>query len=270
MLIAVAELLIDTMQRAATGVADHTPSFSPDSIPNILGKIDLSQSVDKDPYNDRLRAAQVALNRLTFKADKKNLSTILVFEGVDAAGKGGSIRRLCSAVSAEHYEIVPRIAKPTPDELHRHYLWRFWNRIPAPGDMKIFDRSWYGRVLVERVEGFCRTSDWQRAYEEINEFEAQLIEHGIIVLKFWLHIDQDVQLERFQAREQTPFKRYKMTDEDYRNREKWPRYEDAINEMLHRTSPDHAPWHLVAANDKYHARLTVLETVQKALEKALD
>jgi len=168
----------------------------------------------------------------------------------------------------QDYRVMP-VAAPTPEELAHHYLWRFWRRLPKAGRMLICDRSWYGRVLVERVEGFAQDHDWGRAYEEINDFEEQLVENGRIVLKFWLQIDPDTQLERFAAREQTPFKKYKLTPEDHRNREKWPHYEAAVEEMVARTSTDVARWHLIPSNDKRHARVRVLETVCDALESAL-
>jgi len=263
-----AESILTAMQAACAKQPQATASYRQAAIPDRLATIDLQQAIAEDAYGHQLREVQVALNRLTFAAHERNIASVFVFEGVDAAGKGGAIKRLCSAVSAELYEIVP-IGAPTPDELNHHYLWRFWHQIPQPGAMKIFDRSWYGRVLVERVEGFCSTADWQRAYEEINEFEQQLVDHGIVVEKFWLHIDQDEQLERFRAREATPHKRHKITDEDYRNRNKWPRYRDAANEMLLRTDRSQAPWHLIPANDKKLARVLVLQRIRDALDRAL-
>ena len=188
----------------------------------------------------------------------------MVFEGWDAAGKGGVIRRITQAVSARDCKVIP-VAAPTDEELAHHYLWRFWRHLPRDGQMRIFDRSWYGRVLVERVERLARPDEWQRAYEEINDFEAQILEHGHLVLKFWLHIDPQEQLRRFRARETTPYKKYKITDEDYRNREKWPLYEAAVNEMVERTSKPGARWQLVAAQDKRCARLEVLTALCDAL-----
>lgn len=266
--IQVAEAILAGMQQALAKEQPATFPLEDKSSIDRLRSIDLGTKISSKDYRNRLRKAQLDINTLTFRAEQEGLSSILVFEGVDAAGKGGAIRRLTRAISAEHYEIVP-IAAPTPDELNHHYLWRFWNRLPARGDMIIFDRSWYGRVLVERVEGFCSTYDWQRAYDEIKEFEEQLVDNGILLLKFWLHIDQDEQLERFQKRLETPEKRYKITDEDYRNREKWPAYEQAINDMLAHTDTAVAPWHLVPANSKHWARVQILETVRDALRKAL-
>jgi AMP-polyphosphate phosphotransferase len=236
--------------------------------PELLPTIDVGKDLDRKSYQRRLREAQHDLNKLTDQADKEGLSTLLVFEGVDAAGKGGAIRRLTRAISAEHYEVVP-IAAPTPDELNHHYLWRFWAKLPGPGKIKIFDRSWYGRVMVERIEGFCTRRDWQRAYAEINEFEADLIESGVLVMKFWLHIDQDEQARRFAARDSDPLKAFKITEEDLRNRAKWDAYRAAIEEMLARTGTGRAPWHLVPANSKQWARVQVAETVRDALAKAL-
>jgi polyphosphate kinase 2 (PPK2 family) len=196
------------------------------------------------------------------------VSSVLVFEGWDAAGKGGVIRRITQAMAVRDYRIVP-IAAPTEEERVRHYLWRFWRQLPPAGQMLIYDRSWYGRVLVERVEGFAAEPVWRRAFEEINDFEAQLAEHGLVVQKFWLHIDPDEQLRRFKAREQTAYKKYKITEEDYRNRAKWDVYVSAVNEMVARTSTTHAPWHLVAANDKPSARIQVLKAVCSALKARL-
>ncbi len=171
-------------------------------------------------------------------------------------------------MDVQDYRVMP-VAAPTPEELAHHYLWRFWRRLPQAGRMFICDRSWYGRVLVERVEGFAQEHEWGRAYEEINNFEEQLVENGMVMLKFWLQIDPDTQLERFAAREQTPFKKYKLTEEDHRNREKWPLYEAAVEDMVARTSTDVARWHLIPSNDKRYARVRVLETVCDALEAAL-
>jgi polyphosphate kinase 2 (PPK2 family) len=196
------------------------------------------------------------------------MTVIAVFEGNDAAGKGGSIRRITSAVDARQYEVVP-IAAPTEEERAQPYLWRFWRYIPRRGRVTIFDRSWYGRVLVERVEGFCSQADWMRAYQEINDFEAQLVRHNIVVVKFWLTISKDEQLRRFEDRKKTGFKRFKITDEDWRNREKWDAYEQAICDMVDRTSTEIAPWTLVEANDKNFARIKVLKTLCQRIEAAM-
>ncbi len=193
---------------------------------------------------------------------------VLVFEGADAAGKGGTIRRITSALDARQYSIVP-IAAPTDEERVHPYLWRFWRHIPPLGRITIFDRSWYGRVLVERVEHFCAVSDWMRAYDEINQFEEQLAKAGVIVVKFWLQISRAEQLRRFREREQTAFKRFKITPDDWRNRRKWGDYERAVCDMVDRTSTEIAPWTLVEAEDKRYARVKVLKTVVNRIEQAL-
>jgi polyphosphate kinase 2 (PPK2 family) len=192
-----------------------------------------------------------------------------VFEGVDAAGKGGSIRRITQALDARMYHIHP-IAAPTEEERAQPYLWRFWRHLPRRGKVAIFDRSWYGRVLVERVEGYCAEADWQRAYSEINDFEDQIVRNRSILLKFWLSISQEEQLRRFEERQTTPFKRFKITEEDWRNREKWPAYEAAICDMLERTSTEEVPWTLVPAEDKYFSRVLIVRTLVERLRAALD
>jgi AMP-polyphosphate phosphotransferase len=222
---------------------------------------------DKD-YDKQLEHLQGRLNALFAKLKKRGRSAIAMFEGWDAAGKGGAIRRVTGALDARDYRVIP-IAAPTDEEKQHHYLWRFWRHLPGHGGMSIYDRSWYGRVLVERVEGFCREDEWQRAYNEINDFEEQLVERGIVVAKFWLHIDPNEQLRRFKEREKTEFKRYKITEEDYRNRSKWPEYAVAVHDMVERTSTDIAPWHLVGANDKRVARLDVLEHLCHRIESSL-
>jgi polyphosphate kinase 2 (PPK2 family) len=193
---------------------------------------------------------------------------VLVFEGSDAGGKGGTIRRVTQAMDARMYRVIP-IAAPTEEERAQPYLWRFWRHLPRLGRVTIFDRSWYGRLLVERIEGFCKEAEWQRAFEEINEFEQQFTEFGIIVLKFWLAISQDEQLRRFKERETTSYKKYKITEEDWRNREKWDAYEAAVCDIVERTSTRTAPWVLVEANDKKYDRIKVLKTICDKLEKEL-
>ena len=207
--------------------------------------------------NAAVRAAQQAGRAITF-----------VFEGWDAAGKGGAIRRLTSAIDVRDYRVYP-VGKPTEEEKSHHYLWRFWRHVPRDGQIAIFDRSWYGRVLVERLEGFCRPDEWRRAYTELNDFERALTSHGQIVVKFWLHVSREEQLARFRAREQTGFKTHKMNDEDWRNRNKWSAYEVAVGDMLALTDTAHAPWHLIPANDKRYARLQVLRTACRAIQAAL-
>ena len=198
----------------------------------------------------------------------RGLSMALAFEGWDAAGKGGSIRRLTSAMDPRNFTVVP-IASPTAEEKEHHHLWRFWRTLPSAGNTTIYDRSWYGRVMVERLEGYCTQAQWNRAYEEMNLFEKDLTDSGMIVRKFWLQIDPDEQLRRFHERQSTPEKAWKITDEDWRNREKWPQYEEAVNDMLQKTSTPEAPWIIVEANDKHFARIKVLDCVIAAMEEAL-
>jgi len=199
---------------------------------------------------------------------KQRLPAAMVFEGWDAAGKGGAIKRTVSPLDPRGYKVAPYGA-PNDIEKAHHYLWRFWNEVPKAGHLTVFDRSWYGRVMVERVEGFCSPADWKRAFGEINDFEKQLVDSGIVLLKFWLHISPDEQLKRFEARTNTPEKKWKITDEDWRNRDKWNQYLEAVDEMLIRTSTDYAPWTIVEAVDKPFARIKVIETVKDRLEAAL-
>jgi len=235
---------------------------------DILKSLNLNQVLDKASYEKKLEAYQGRLNVLTRDPRFQKLSVVGVFEGNDAAGKGGSIRRITSALDARMYKIIP-IAAPSDEEKAQPYLWRFWRHTPRRGRLAIFDRSWYGRVLVERVEGYCSEYDWLRAYNEINEFEAQLANHNIVVVKFWLSISADEQLKRFKEREKTGFKHYKITDEDWRNRERWDDYEQAVCDMVDRTSSELAPWTLVPANNKYHARIQVLKTLCERIEAGL-
>ncbi|MDT8407000.1 MAG: polyphosphate:AMP phosphotransferase [Methylococcales bacterium] len=235
---------------------------------SLLDALDLSLSLKKSDYQDKLAFYQTQLGQLSRKAKARQHSILLVFEGWDAAGKGGAIRRLTYAMDPRLYRVIP-IAAPTDEERAQHYLWRFWRHLPRAGKMTIYDRSWYGRVLVERVEKLASNEEWQRAYAEIVDFERALTDHGITILKFWLHIDKDEQLKRFQAREKIPYKQFKITDEDYRNRDKWDDYKAAVNEMIARTSTHSAPWIMVEGNDKRHARIKVLETVCAALTRQL-
>lgn len=237
--------------------------------PTILQALDMTQSLDKDTYNDRLQEGRARLHRLYREAKDHGVSTVLMFEGWDAAGKGGAIRRMTNALDARHYKVIP-VAAPTDEERSHHYLWRFWRHIARAGRFTIFDRSWYGRVLVERVEGFATTEEWMRAYNEINTFEEQLVDNGVVLGKFWLHITAEEQLKRFELRKDTPWKQWKLTDEDWRNREKWADYETAVNDMVERTSTSKAPWTLVEANCKRHARVKIIETVADKLEAALN
>ncbi len=235
----------------------------------ILSELDMSRLVEPKEYRTGLERLQGRLNRLHRRAQRRGVSTIIVFEGWDAAGKGGAIRRLTAAIDARDYQVIP-IAAPTEEERAQHYLWRFWRHLARRGRMTIFDRSWYGRLLVERVEGFATEAEWTRASAEINQFETQLVAHGIVVVKFWIHITSDEQLRRFRAREESSYKRWKLTAEDWRNRKKWGAYELAVNDMIERTSTRQSPWTLVEANDKNFARLKVLGTVCDRLEAEIE
>lgn len=235
----------------------------------LLSRLNLSQMLDNNTYGEKLEHYQGKLNKLTREAEFQKRSVICVFEGQDAAGKGGAIRRITQAVDARIFRIIP-IAAPTEEERAQPYLWRFWRHIPRHGRLTIFDRSWYGRVLVERVEGFCGEYDWMRAYGEINDFEQQLASRDCIVIKFWLQISKDEQLKRFEERQNTPYKRFKITEEDWRNRDKWAAYETAVCDMIERTSTDYAPWTIIEANDKNYARIKVLKTLCERIEKSLE
>jgi polyphosphate:AMP phosphotransferase len=248
---------------AVVAPAPEVPVFT------VLNSLDMGQTLDKKEYQQQLREYQARLNLLSRKALKKKVSTILVLEGPDAGGKGGAVRRITAALDARNYQVIP-IAAPSDEEMARHYLWRFWRHLSRAGRVTIFDRSWYGRVLVERVENLASEEEWKRAYAEINDFEEQLVEHGIVLLKYWLHITSDEQLARFKAREETPHKRWKLTDEDWRNREKWVDYERAVNDMVQHTSTLNAPWTLVEGNDKRFARVKVIRTLCEQLEEALN
>lgn len=234
----------------------------------LLHALDLSKRLDKDAYENELVRLQERLAMLAQRKKFRRRSVVAVFEGLDAAGKGSSIRRITYALDVRQYVVVP-ISAPSDEERAQPYLWRFWRRIPGAGQIAIFDRSWYGRVLVERVERLCAPADWMRAYREINDFEEQLLRHGTIVVKFWLQISRDEQLRRFKAREKTPFKRFKITPDDWRNRRKWSPYEEAVADMIERTSTEIAPWTIVEAEDKYFGRVKILRTLVKALQKAL-
>lgn len=237
--------------------------------PTILSTLNMTQSLEKPAYKDELKKQQGRLNQLYRHAKAEGITSLLVFEGWDAAGKGGAIRRLTSALDARDYRVLP-FAAPSDEENAHHYLWRFWRHLSRAGRVTIYDRSWYGRVLVERIEGFAREGEWQRAYAEINNFEEQLVEHGIVLMKYWLHITPEEQLRRFQERAEIPYKRWKLTDEDWRNRAQWAPYEIAVHEMVQRTSTTTCPWTLVEANNKYFARVKVIKSYCDQLEKALE
>lgn len=249
-------------------ISDHSDGADSLNIPDILTEVDLTKSCTRQEYEKRLQKLQRKLSRLHGELYRKKIPMVLCFEGWDAGGKGGAIHRLTEKMDPRGYAVHPTAAPNDVEKAH-HYLWRFWRAMPKTGHVTIFDRTWYGRVMVERVEGFCTSSEWKRAYREINDMEQDLLDAGTIVLKFWLHIDKEEQEKRFRAREENPEKCWKITDEDWRNREKWDAYERAVNEMLFRTSRPEAPWIVVEGNDKYYARLKVLETVVKAIEERI-
>ncbi len=270
--LSVGQILLEGLQaalKAPTEPVRKVVASSGESIDkrSLIGSLDLSRHLQKDDYEHQLISEQARLAGLMRDKRMRRHALVAVFEGNDAAGKGGAIKRVAAALDPRQYHIVP-IAAPTQDELAQPYLWRFWRQLPARGKFTVFDRSWYGRVLVERIEGFCSPADWMRAYGEINDFEEQLTEAGVVLVKFWLAIDEQTQLERFKEREQIPFKRFKITEDDWRNREKWGAYRDAVGDMVDRTSSEVAPWTLVEANDKRWARVKVLRTINDALEAA--
>ncbi len=232
----------------------------------VLSGIDLSKSLTEEEYKTRLKKLQKRLAELHSELYRLRIPVVIGFEGWDAGGKGGAIKRLTSNLDPRGYRVNPTAAPNDIEKVH-HYLWRFWNSVPKAGHIAIFDRTWYGRVMVERIEGFCSEAQWRRAYQEINEMESHMANAGAVVLKFWLHIDKDEQERRFRERQANPAKQWKITDEDWRNREKWDQYEEAVNEMLIRTSTTYAPWIVVEGNDKRYARVKVLQTVVDALEK---
>ena len=235
----------------------------------ILDHVDLTRTLSDKQYNDELKHYQGKLFDLAWKAHHQKKSVVAVFEGWDASGKGGAIRRVTRAIDARLYRVLS-VAAPTDEEKAHQYLWRFWRHIPLAGYISIYDRSWYGRVLVERVEGFAREEEWKRSYNEINHFEEQLCESGIIMLKFWIHLGKDEQLKRFKEREKTPWKMHKITDEDWRNRERWDDYKEAVNDMVAHTSTEFAPWSLISGNDKKVARVEIIKTLCEAMKKNLD
>lgn len=243
-------------------------ALRPDGRDRLLA-LPLDHKLSSKEYEAKREKWLGRLNKAIRRAKAAKRSVVFVFEGQDAAGKGGAIRRLTSAIDARDYRVVP-VAKPTAEEKAHHYLWRFWQQLPRDGFVAIFDRSWYGRVLVERIEGFCHPSEWRRAYDEINDFEEQLFDHGTIVVKFWLQVDAEEQLARFRSREETPYKQHKINDEDWRNRAQWKAYETAVGDMLALTDSAHAPWHLVPANNKRYARLDVLRWACKRITAALE
>jgi polyphosphate kinase 2 (PPK2 family) len=234
----------------------------------MLNKLDSTKKLSKKPYEEQIGEVQVKLRRLGFEIFKERVPVLCVFEGWDAAGKGGSIKRVTEYLDPRGYT-VSSYAAPRGEEKTRPYLWRFWRNLPRAGHMAIWDRSHYGRVLVERVEGFCNDDEWRRAFREISEFEAHQASYGMVICKFWLHITKSEQLRRFKGRELDPYRSYKLTEEDWRNRAKWDEYETAIEDMVQHTSTPYAPWTLVEANDKYYARVKVVRTIGDAIEKRL-
>lgn len=244
-------------------------TFPMEKIPKLADISLEDKHLTNEEYDLELDSLQKELKELGNKIYRKKIPVIIAYEGWDAAGKGGNIKRLTEALDPRDYVVEP-IASPEPHEKARHYLWRFWTRLPKTGHVTIFDRTWYGRVMVERLEGFCSENDWQRAYNEINEFEKELNEWGAVIIKFWVQIDKDTQLQRFNDRQNTPEKQWKITDEDWRNREKWDLYEGAINEMIDKTSTSFAPWYVLESVDKKYARIKALKIVVEQLKKALD
>ena len=267
------KLLLEAMQRRLKGAAPAAAAPEPLPQPSldkldVLNTADYSRKLNHEDYDGKLEKLQGELSLLTRHRKMRDRSIVMVFEGMDAAGKGSTIRRITRAMDARFYHIVP-IAAPSDEERAQPYLWRFWRHVPPHGHSVIFDRSWYGRVLVERVEKFCREQDWMRAYHEINEFEEQLTVGGAIVAKFWLAISPAEQLKRFKERAKTPHKQFKITDEDWRNRKKWPQYERAVADMIDRTSSDIARWNVIASNDKPWARVETLKCLVETIETAL-
>ena len=268
----VLETMISNIQVALQNQAHSVPIlqnvFPLEQIPR-LSEIELKdKELEEAEYKTELKKLQGELGELHNRLYRKRIPVIITYEGWDAAGKGGNIKRITEALDPRGYEVHP-IASPEPHEKAKHYLWRFWTRLPKSGHIAIFDRTWYGRVMVERLEGFCSENDWRRAYNEINEFEKELKEWGAVIIKFWVQIDKDTQLERFEERQNTPEKQWKITDEDWRNREKWDDYEVAVDEMLQKTNTSFAPWHVLESVDKKYARIKALKIVIEEIQKAL-
>jgi polyphosphate:AMP phosphotransferase len=278
-LIKVFKVLADAMQTALNATAEPpAPKRAPRAsvsvqalkeMATVLDKVDLARSLKRKEYEEQLKEYQVRLRELEFRCFEERRPVIVGYEGWDAAGKGGNIRRVTEALDPRGYSVIP-IAAPKGDDATHHYLWRFWRQIPKAGHLAVLDRTWYGRVLVERVEGYCSEAEWRRAYQEINEFEVSLTNFGMILVKFWLHISKEEQLRRFKEREKIEYKRYKITEEDWRNREKWDAYRQAVVDMLQNTSTTYAPWTIVEANDKLWARIRTLRAIVEAIEAGLD
>jgi len=258
---------IETALRNRALAAPIRQNIYPLNEPPLLAKIPLNKALTESEYDVELKKLQAELRELHNRLYRKKIPVLIAYEGWDAAGKGGNIKRIARALDPRGYIVHP-IASPEPHEKARFYLWRFWNRLPKTGHIAIFDRTWYGRVMVERLEGFCLENDWQRAYHEINEFEKELTDAGAIVIKFWIQIDKETQLARFTERQNTPEKQWKITEEDWRNREKWDLYEAAVDEMLQKTSTAFAPWHVLESTDKKYARIKALKIVIREIRKA--
>lgn len=273
-MLTIGKILLGAMEKINAGAKPPAPPVvapAPSVIGNValIRKLDLAQRLDVETYERELAKYQSRLSALTRHKRFRERALVLAFEGSDAAGKGGAIRRVTGALDARQYVTIP-VAAPTEEERVQPYLWRFWRHVPAKGGITLFDRTWYGRVLVERVEGYCEVADWMRAYDEINQFEERLVDNGIVVCKFWLQISKAEQMRRFQARAKTPFKVFKITPDDWRNRKKWGAYEQAVADMVDRTSTEIAPWTLVEAEDKRFGRVKILKTIVRALEHVLD
>lgn len=258
----------ETQRRAAKTKTAPAAPWIPYEGRNYLSEVEFEPPMDPERYKKTLKSRQRTIHELVHDVHSHQVPVVIAYCGWDAAGKGGCIKRLVQSIDPRGYDVIP-IAAPTKQELRHHYLWRFWKEMPPRGKIAIFDRSWYGRVLVERVEALCSNDEWQAAYREINEMEAHLTNFGTAVVKFWLHIDRETQLERFKARQDNPIKQWKITDEDWRNRERWEHYEEAVNEMIDKTNTAEAPWHIIPANCKMRARIRTLDTVISALKRAL-
>ncbi|MCR4654780.1 MAG: polyphosphate:AMP phosphotransferase [Lachnospiraceae bacterium] len=259
--------LKNAMQNESRSVPIMQNVFKMKKVP-LLKDIPLNKTISDEEYDKELKELQEKLSELHNRLYRMKVPVVICYEGWDAAGKGGNIKRITGALDPRGYEVIP-IASPEPHEKARHFLWRFYTRLPKDGHIAIFDRTWYGRVMVERLEGFCSENDWKRAYNEMNEFEKELKDWGAVIIKFWVQIDKETQLKRFTDRQNTPEKQWKITDEDWRNREKWDAYEEAVNEMLEKTSTEFAPWHILESNDKKYARIKALRIVAGELEKRL-
>lgn len=265
-----AEIILQTLEinLARTPQPVTTVTTLPAPKNNLLKAVDLTKTIQKSDYEELMKNYQKKLAKQVWQAKDQARDIVILFEGWDAAGKGGAIRRITQSIDARLYNVIP-IAAPSDEEKAHHYLWRFWRHVPRNGYITIYDRSWYGRVLVERVEGFAHADAWHRAYHEINHFEQQLTDAGTLLFKFWLHISPEEQLKRFKEREVIPWKQHKITEEDWRNRDKWPAYEHAVHDMVGKTSTKSAPWTLVAGNDKSFGRLQILQTLTDTLDRNL-